>query len=76
MAALTDDSEGFIVRTAAVGASAKELEADRDQLRDTWAAIEDAQATKKTPSCLHADIDPVFPGLHDYALDDIDGACG
>ena len=72
MAALADDGEGFIVRTAAVGASAKELEADRDQLRDTWAGIEDAQATMKAPSCLHADIDPVLRVLRDYALDDID----
>ena len=72
MAALADDGEGFIVRTAAVGASAKELEADRDQLRDTWVGIENAQAKMKAPSCLHADIDSVLRILRDYALDDID----
>lgn len=72
MADLADDGEGFIVRTAAVGASAKELESDRDQLRDTWATIENARATMKAPSCLHADIDPVLRALRDHALDDID----
>jgi len=72
MADLADDGEGFIVRTASVGATAEELEADRDQLRDTWAAIEDARAVMKAPSCLHADIDPVLRVLRDYALDDID----
>lgn len=72
MADLADDGEGFIVRTAAVGVSAKELRSDRDQLRDTWAAIEDAEATMKPPSCLHADIDPVLRALRDHALDDID----
>lgn len=72
MADLADDGEGFIVRTAAVGASAKELESDRDQLRDTWAAIANVRATMKAPSCLHADIDPVLRALRDHALDDID----
>ena len=72
MADLADDGEGFIVRTAAVGASAKELESDRGQLRDTWAAIENARATMKAPSCLHTDIDPVLRALRDHALDDID----
>jgi len=72
MSGLADNGEGFIVRTAAVGASAEELESDRDQLRDTWAAIEDAQATMRAPSCLHADIDPVLRALRDHALDDID----
>ena len=72
MADLANEGEGFIVRTAAVGASAKELESDRDQLRDTWATIENARATMKAPSCLHADIDPVLRALRDHALDDID----
>ena len=72
MADLAEDGEGFIVRTAAVGVSADELQSDRDQLRETWAAIEDAQATMKAPSCLHADIDPMLRALRDHALDDID----
>ena len=72
MAGLADDGEGFIVRTAAEDASAKELESDRDQLRDTWAAIENARATMRAPSCLHADIDPVLRALRDHALGDID----
>ena len=72
MSGLAEPGEGFIVRTAAVGATEDELRADRDQLLDSWAAIEDAQATMKPPSCLHADIDPVLRVLRDHALDGID----
>ena len=73
MAALADDGEGFIVRTAAVGASAEALEGDRDQLRDASdARIKDGHGTMRAPCCLHEDIDPVLRVLRDQALDDID----
>ena len=72
MTVLADDGEGFIVRTAAVGASAEALEGDRDQLRDAWARIKDGHGTMRAPCCLHEDIDPVLRVLRDQALDDID----
>jgi ribonuclease G len=72
MGNIASDGEGFILRTASVGATAEELNADCEQLRETWQGIEDAQATVKAPSCLHADLDPVLRVLRDHALDRID----
>lgn len=72
MAGIATDGEGFILRTASVGATADELAADCEQLRQTWAGIEDAQAAEQAPSCLHADLDPVLRVLRDHALDGID----
>ncbi|MEE2720249.1 MAG: Rne/Rng family ribonuclease [Pseudomonadota bacterium] len=65
------EGEGFILRTAAVGATADELQSDSEQLRETWLSIEQMQSTGKAPSCVHADLDPVLRVLRDYALDDI-----
>ncbi len=64
--------EGFILRTASVGATAAELATDCEMLRETWQGIEDARAAIRAPSCLHADIDPVLRVLRDHALDGID----
>ena len=64
--------EGFILRTAAVGAGRAELEIDARDLRESWGAIEDALTTAKPPSCLHADADPVLRILRDHALGDVD----
>ena len=72
MAKLALHGEGFIVRTAAVGASVNDLEADCDQLREAWAAIEKTQMKDSVPSCLHAEIDPVLRYLRDHALNDIE----
>jgi ribonuclease G len=72
MSDIAEPGEGFILRTAAVGAVAEELAADCEQLREVWQGIGDAQATIKAPSCLHADIDPVLRVLRDHALDGID----
>lgn len=72
MAGIAEEGEGYILRTASVGATGEELAADRAELLDSWQSIEDAQATIKAPSCLHADIDPVLRVLRDHALDGID----
>ena len=72
MGSVAEPGEGFILRTAAVGASEGELRSDADQLRDSWDAIEDAIGTAKPPSCLHAEIDPLLRILRDNALDDIE----
>ncbi|MEE2996903.1 MAG: Rne/Rng family ribonuclease [Pseudomonadota bacterium] len=72
MSSLADEEEGFIVRTAAVGASEDELKIDRDQLRITWADIVDEKEGLIPPACLHTDIDPVLRVLRDNALDNID----
>lgn len=72
MGNIATEGEGFILRTASVGATAEELASDCEQLRLTWQGIEDARATVKAPSCLHADLDPVLRVLRDHALDGID----
>lgn len=72
MAGIAGEGEGFILRTASVGATGEELAADRAELIESWQTIEDAQGTIKAPSCLHADIDPVLRVLRDHALDGID----
>jgi ribonuclease G len=72
MAGIAMPGEGFILRTASVGATAEELAADREELMDTWQSIEDARTTIRAPSCVHADIDPVLRVLRDHALDGID----
>ncbi|MEC8087133.1 MAG: ribonuclease E/G, partial [Pseudomonadota bacterium] len=72
MAKLALDGEGFVVRTASVGASKKELETDCNQLREAWATIEKAEINGSVPSCLHAEIDPVLRVLRDHVQSDID----
>jgi ribonuclease G len=72
MGEIAEPGEGFILRTASAGAVAEELAEDADQLRDTWAAIQDSLPTIKAPSCLHADLDPIPRILRDNALDDIE----
>ena len=72
MGNIAEDGEGFILRTASVGATAEELATDCEQLRETWQSIEDARMTIKAPSRLHADLDPVLRVLRDHALDGID----
>ena len=72
MSDIAGQGEGFILRTASVGATGEELAADRAELVESWRAIEAAQAKVKAPSCLHADIDPVLRILRDHALDGID----
>lgn len=72
MGNIAADGEGFILRTASVGATAEELTADCEQLRQSWREIEEARATVKAPSRLHADLDPVLRVLRDHALDGID----
>ena len=69
---IAEPGEGFILRTAAVGAGRAELENDAGELRESWGAIEDALMTAKPPSCLHADADPVLRILRDHALGDVD----
>lgn len=71
MADIAAPGEGFILRTASIGASAAELGSDAAQLRETWGAIEAGIASAKPPACLHSDIDPILRVLRDEALDGI-----
>lgn len=71
MSAIAEAGEGFILRTASIGASEAELSADAIQLRRAWSAIEAKHSASSPPACLHADIDPVLRILRDNALSEI-----
>ncbi|HEX8838619.1 MAG TPA: Rne/Rng family ribonuclease [Candidatus Acidoferrum sp.] len=61
---------GFIVRTAAGGASDDEIRADIDFLGKTWLEIKQRSEERKAPALLHRDLDLVERMLRDYVSDD------
>ena len=61
---------GFIVRTAAGGATDDEIRADIDFLGKTWNEIKERSEQRKAPSLLHRDLDLVERMLRDYVSDD------
>lgn len=58
---------GVIVRTAAFGASAAELSADAEALREVWSGIEARAREAQPPACLFVDLDPISRALRDHA---------
>ncbi|MEC7489887.1 MAG: ribonuclease E/G [Pseudomonadota bacterium] len=71
MAGIASPDEGFILRTAAEGASVEDLKADCDQIRDLWRGVTGSQSTSKVPACLYSDLDPILRVLRDYALNTV-----
>ena len=61
---------GFIVRTAAGGASDDEIRADIEFLGKTWNEIKQRSEERKAPALLHRDLDLVERMLRDYVSDD------
>jgi len=61
---------GFIVRTAAGGASDEEIRTDIDFLGKTWNEIKDRSEQRKSPALLHRDLNLVERILRDYVSDD------
>ena len=58
--------EGFILRTAAVGAGAEALARDAEYLRALWAEVQDRRAAAKPPALVHQDLAPVPRVLRDH----------
>lgn len=58
--ATAEPGEGFIIRTASVGAGAEELARDAAYLRALWADIETRQAGAAAPALLHEDLSPLL----------------
>src|SRR5205085_12358040 len=56
---------GFILRTAALGASAFELREDAVRLSDMWREIDDRRSRAESPAILFSDIGPVERALRD-----------
>jgi Rne/Rng family ribonuclease len=61
---------GFIVRTAAGGATDDEIRTDIEFLGTTWNEIKQKSEERKAPSLLHRDLNLVERILRDYVSDD------
>jgi Rne/Rng family ribonuclease len=61
---------GFIVRTAAGGATDEEIQTDIDFLGKTWNEIKARSEDRKAPALLHRDLNLVERILRDYVSDD------
>jgi ribonuclease G len=61
---------GFILRTAAEGASEEEIRSDVDYLVKTWDEIRTRAEQRKAPALLHRDLDLVERILRDYLSPD------
>jgi ribonuclease G len=61
---------GFIVRTAAGGASDEEIRTDIEFLGKTWNEIKERSEERKSPALLHRDLNLVERILRDYVSDD------
>ena len=61
---------GFIVRTAAGGATDEEIQTDIEFLGKTWNEIKTKSEDRKAPALLHRDLNLVERILRDYVSDD------
>jgi ribonuclease G len=64
---------GFIVRTAAGGATDDEIRTDIEFLGKSWNEIKERSEQRKSPSLLHRDLNLVERILRDYVSDDFTG---
>jgi Rne/Rng family ribonuclease len=64
---------GFIVRTAAGGATDDEIRTDIEFLGKTWNEIKQKHDDRKSPALLHRDLNLVERILRDYVSDDFTG---
>jgi Rne/Rng family ribonuclease len=64
---------GFIVRTAAGGATDEEIRTDIEFLGKTWNEIKERSEQRKAPALLHRDLNLVERILRDYVSDDFTG---
>jgi ribonuclease G len=63
-------SGGFIVRTAAAGASEEEVRADVEFLTRTWSEIKGRAEQRKAPAILHRDLNLIERILRDHVTGD------
>lgn len=63
-------SGGFIVRTAGIGKSEKELHDDAKYLLSTWYDIRSDAEKAKSPAVIHQDLDIILRLLRDHLSDD------
>jgi ribonuclease G len=63
--------EGVIVRTAGVGRSKAEIQADFEFLRSTWRGIRSKAETAKAPAMVQKDLDLIFRIFRDLITKDV-----
>ena len=67
MDGIADADEGFILRTAAAGATMVDLESDAAYLRESWSALEERTANAEAPALIFSQPDPIVRVLRDRA---------
>ncbi|MFN4283915.1 MAG: Rne/Rng family ribonuclease [Alphaproteobacteria bacterium] len=67
MASIVQPNEGFVLRTAAEGASAEALEKDAESLRAAWTRIEGAARRAEPPARLGGEMHPLARVIQDRA---------
>ena len=67
-----DENGGFIVRTAAEGASEEELQHDAEFLKKLWQKIVSRRKKASKASILHEDLTLAFRTLRDYVGEDME----
>lgn len=65
------DGMGLILRTAGIGKSAEDLQADLDYLSQLWAAISNAANERPAPFLIYQESDVVIRAIRDYLRKDI-----
>ncbi len=71
MAGLRRGTGGYIVRTAAEGCSAAELEPEVEFLGKLWEEIQRRSARAPAPSLVHSDLDVTFRSIRDLYTPDV-----
>ena len=67
---VTGEPAGFIVRTAAIGATVEDIAADARELAEEWRKVREIQKRVSPPSVVFHDLDPVSKTLRDYVSAD------
>lgn len=62
---VTGEPAGFIVRTAAIGATAENIAADARQLAEEWRKVRETEKRSSPPCVVFHDLDPVSKTLRD-----------
>ncbi len=71
VAGLRSGTGGYIVRTAAEGCSAAELEPEVEFLGKLWEEIQRRSARAPAPSLIHSDLDVTFRSIRDLYTPDV-----
>ena len=67
---VTGEPAGFIVRTAAIGATVDDIAADARMLADEWRKVREVEKRSSPPCVVFHDLDPVSKTLRDYVSSD------